>query len=248
VLHATGGGGLTALQVHVAAAVVSAAVLVVHAWGRRQRPRTTDLSRRSLLQAGALALGAAALWTTLEETLRLTGAPGARRRATGSLERGTDDPATMPVTQWFTDSVPDPRRDALQVVAGGRVVRVPLAEVDRDDAVRAVLDCTGGWYAVQDWRGRRLDRLLADVLGDALPTGGSVDVVSRTGYRRRLPLRDAGTLLLATRAAGDPLSPGHGAPVRLVAPGRRGFWWVKWVARIEVVDAPWWEQPPFPLR
>jgi DMSO/TMAO reductase YedYZ molybdopterin-dependent catalytic subunit len=27
--------------------------------------------------------------------------------------------------------------------------------------------------------------------------------------------------------------------VRLVAPGRRGFWWVKWVARLDVVDEPW---------
>ena len=89
---------------------------------------------------------------------------------------------------------------------------------------------------------------LTEVTGPYLPGDGSVDVVSRTGYRRRLPLRDASSLLLATSAAGQPLSDGHGAPVRLVAPGRRGFWWVKWVERIEVVDAPWWRQPPFPLQ
>ena len=75
-----------------------------------------------------------------------------------------------------------------------------------------------------------------------------MDVISVTGFRRRLPLSGAGGLLLATHAAGRPLSPGHGAPVRLVAPGRRGFWWVKWVERVEVVDAPWWVQPPFPLQ
>jgi DMSO/TMAO reductase YedYZ molybdopterin-dependent catalytic subunit len=45
-----------------------------------------------------------------------------------------------------------------------------------------------------------------------------------------------------------PLSSGHGAPARLVAPGRRGYWWVKWVARIELRDEPWWLQPPFPLQ
>jgi DMSO/TMAO reductase YedYZ molybdopterin-dependent catalytic subunit len=154
----------------------------------------------------------------------------------------------MPVTQWFTDTVPDDTLDALTVVAGGRRTRLTISDLDRGDRVRAVLDCTGGWYAAQVWAGVRLDRLLGEVTREELPDGGSVDVISRTGYRRRLPLRDASSLLLATSAAGQPLSDGHGAPVRLVAPGRRGFWWVKWVERIEVVDSPWWRQPPFPLQ
>jgi DMSO/TMAO reductase YedYZ molybdopterin-dependent catalytic subunit len=34
-----------------------------------------------------------------------------------------------------------------------------------------------------------------------------------------------GRLLLATRVGGAPLEPRHGFPARLVAPGRRGFWW-----------------------
>ncbi|MFW3169032.1 molybdopterin-dependent oxidoreductase [Geodermatophilus sp. CPCC 206100] len=247
-LHVAGLAQPAVLQVHVGAAVGTVPLLVLHAWGRRQRPRRTDLSRRTLLQAGALAAGAAALWGAGEAVLRVAGAPGAGRRATGSLERGTDDPAAMPVTQWFTDSVPDGAAGSLTVVSGARVATLTAADLDRGDRVRAALDCTGGWFAVQDWAGVRLDRLLAELFDDDLPGGGSVDVVSRTGYRRRLPLRDAGALLLATSAAGRPLSAGHGAPVRLVAPGRRGFWWVKWVERIEVVDAPWWRQPPFPLQ
>jgi DMSO/TMAO reductase YedYZ molybdopterin-dependent catalytic subunit len=74
-------------------------------------------------------------------------------------------------------------------------------------------------------------------------------VVARsvTGYSRRYPLVDAGRLWLATRVGGAPLSAGHGAPARIVAPGRRGFWWVKWVTSLEVSGAPWWWQPPFPL-
>jgi hypothetical protein len=241
-------GGVAALQLHVAAAIVVLPLLIVHAWGRRQRPRATDVSRRSLLRAAALTAGAAVVWTGTEAVLRLTGAPGARRRATGSYERGTDDPAAMPVTQWIGDGVPDEQAATLDVVAAGTRVRVAVADLDRGDHVRAVLDCTGGWYAEQDWGGIRLDRLLAEVAGSDLPTDGSVDVVSVTGFRRRLPLADAGNLLLAVSAAGQPLAPGHGAPVRLVAPGRRGFWWVKWVRRIEVVDEPWWLQSPFPLQ
>src|SRR4029077_11788447 len=122
--------------------------------------------------------------------------------------------------------------------------------------VRAVLDCTGGWFTEQEWRGVRLSTL-------GLGRGASIEVVSTTGYRRRFAAREAETLLLATHAAGRPLSGGHGGPARvvapgrgggwgaragIVAPGRRGFWWVKWVASVEVVDEPWWWQPPFPLQ
>ena len=241
-------GGLTGVVLHVALAVCLLVALPAHVWGKRQRPRRTDLGRRALLRSGGLAVGAAALWTATEGLLRLTGAPGADRRATGSHDRGTDDPEAMPVTQWFTDTVPDSVDGTLELVGGNRRTTIAVADLDRGDSVRAVLDCTGGWYAAQDWRGTSLGRLLAESLDGELPVDGSIDVVSRTGYRRRLPLRDAEHLLLATSAAGRPLSPGHGAPVRLVAPGRRGFWWVKWVARIEVVDAPWWVQPPFPLQ
>ena len=247
VLHAIGVAPLVTLWIHVAASICFAPLLVVHAWGRRQRPRRADLSRRALLQVGGLAAGAAALWGATEGALHLTGAPGAARRGTGSLELGTDDPSGMPVTQWFTDTVPDVPHTAITVAAGEVRRRIGVTQLDRGDGVRAVLDCTGGWYAAQDWAGVRLDRLLEDV-GVDLSGDGSVDVVSRTGYRRRLPVRDAPSLLLATSVAGRPLSDGHGAPVRLVAPGRRGFWWVKWVERIEVVDAPWWRQPPFPLQ
>jgi DMSO/TMAO reductase YedYZ molybdopterin-dependent catalytic subunit len=34
------------------------------------------------------------------------------------------------------------------------------------------------------------------------------------------------------------LSHAHGAPLRLVAPGRRGFQWVKWIVAVEVLTVP----------
>jgi DMSO/TMAO reductase YedYZ molybdopterin-dependent catalytic subunit len=158
----------------------------------------------------------------------------------------------MPVTQWISDPVPEVASASwrLTVVDGAGTRQVPYADLAAGtDTARAVLDCTGGWYAEQTWRGMRVDRLL-DGPGATRPAGAnrSIEVVSVTGYRRRLPASEARHLLLATHVGGLALSAGHGAPVRLVVPGRRGFWWVKWVARVEVVDEPWWWQPPFPLQ
>lgn len=247
VLHAVSGyrgiAGVSALAVHVGAAAMALPFLLMHARGRRQRLRRSDLTRRTLLRAGAFGVGSLAAYATLAATMSLLELPGRQRRPTGSYEIGSGDPGVMPVTQWFTDAVPVVSRASWQVSLNLRPI--PYSDLAGGiDTVRAVLDCTGGWYAEQEWRGVALSRLLTQV-----PAGmRSIDVISSTGYRRRLPLADLDQLLLATHAAGQPLSDGHGGPVRLVAPGRRGFWWVKWVQRIEVTAEPWWLQPPFPLH
>jgi DMSO/TMAO reductase YedYZ molybdopterin-dependent catalytic subunit len=245
--HATGLarslGPVSAMQVHVGAALAAVPLLAWHAAARGgTRLRRTDLSRRALLRAAAVAGGSGLLLLALEGAAGLAGLAGARRRFTGSFP--VADPGRIPVTQWLDDRVQviDPAGWRLQVRAGGATRAWTWEELDGfADRVEAVLDCTGGWYANAAWQGARLDRLL--------PPGarGSLVVVSRTGYRRRLPAADAPGLLLATRLGGRPLSAGHGFPARLVAPGRRGFWWVKWVTEVEVDPAPWWRQPPFPL-
>jgi DMSO/TMAO reductase YedYZ molybdopterin-dependent catalytic subunit len=71
---------------------------------------------------------------------------------------------------------------------------------------------------------------------------------SSTGYARRFPLEEAGNLLLATHVEDETLSAGHGFPLRLVAPGYRGYSWVKWVAELEVSSDPAWLEPPLPLQ
>ena len=111
--------------------------------------------------------------------------------------------------------------------------------------VPARLDCTSGWFADGVWRGVDLSTLLP---AERRAAAASIVVTSVTGYRRRFPVADADALWLATGTAGGPLTRGTGAPVRLVAPGRRGFWWVKWVASVELDDAPAYAQSPFPLQ
>ena len=245
-IHVTGivrsVGTFSPLGIHVATAVAAIAVGLAHVVQRPVRTRTTDLSRRNLLRSGVVLGAGAAGWLALAGVLRVTGARGADRRITGSFETGSGVPTTMPVTQWFNDSVQelDPESWRLRVLDGARNYSVDELAAFGDNLL-ATLDCTGGWFAEQEWRGARLDRLLGDA------DGGSIVVRSVTGYSRRFPRSDASALLLATHVGGASLSAGHGAPARLVAPGRRGFWWVKWVTAIDVDDEPWWWQPPFPL-
>lgn len=250
--HSTGwlrtAGRVSAMQVHVALALVALPFGLWHVVARRTRPRKTDVSRRALLRTGAVAAASAAMYGAFAGGLRLLRAPGTSRRRTGSFESGSFDPRAMPVTQWLDDAVPVVEAESwsLPIVSRGReVTRLTLQRLDEErEPVRATIDCTGGWYAEQVWEGVRLDRLLGE---DPSPAGRSITVHSVTRYWRRFPITDSHHLWLATRVGGQPLSAGHGFPARLVAPNRRGFWWVKWVSVIEVGDAPWWWQPPFPL-
>ena len=236
------GSLVTTMQVHVGAGVLSGVLTIVHARKRRVRPRWTDLSRRSFVRLTVLTSVAGALEASVQATGAVTAQPGIRR-PTGSFRLTSSAVAAIPATSWLFDQVPaiDAASWRLTVATGRSSRDWSLAELAQwDDRQMAVLDGTGGWWTEQEWSGVRLTRLLQ--VGE----GRTVEVTSATGYRRRLPLTDQ--LLLATGISGDSLSPAHGAPARLVVPGRRGFHWVKWVVRITHDDRPWWVEPPLPLR
>ncbi|MDQ3715124.1 MAG: molybdopterin-dependent oxidoreductase, partial [Actinomycetota bacterium] len=190
-----------------------------------------------------LATGGAVAYLVVEGAGRLTGSPAADRRQTGSHEL---DPAQMPVTIWLFDDVPALDSAEHQVSVDGQTwTRSALAQLPSATEFEATLDCTNGWYAQASWRGVSL----AELLDPARVRGShSIRVTSATGYARTFPVRDVDFLWLATELNGRELTAGHGAPVRLVAPGRRGFWWVKWVASVELSNDPWWWQPPFPTQ
>jgi len=234
-------GPITAMDVHVGAAIAAVPLGIWHVLTRRIRLRGTDLSRRTFLRGATALATAGAAYAASEVAVRAVGLPGAGRRFTGSYEEGSYQPELMPVSSWMFDAIPDLDPSAWTLRAGGK--DWTYGEITSfDDRVTATLDCTGGFYSTQEWSGVRLDRLIGSAAGQ------SIRVVSRTGYDRRFPSEEAPSLLLATRFGGVPLDAGHGFPARLVSSNRRGFWWVKWVVAIEIDDLPSWWQSPFPLQ
>ncbi len=222
--------GYTVLFWHGALGAVLGLGVLAHARVRARPLRVRDVAgRRQFLTIAAGAVAARAVQRPLERAL---GLGGARRRYTGSYDAG----AAFPVTSWVADD-PAPLGSAYRLAVHGRTrVALTAATLDRGHELMAVLDCTGGFYTRQRWRGVRLGALLDEA---GVPAGAThVRVISVTGYRWSFPLAEARRLLLATHVAGAPLSHGHGAPCRLVAPGHRGFQWIKWVERIELRDGP----------
>ena len=234
-------GPVTVMQIHIGGAVLAIALAVDHFRRNPVTPRHFDVDRRAFLRGSVLTAAAAGVWLLWEGALEALEAPGRERRFTGTHQRGSHDPGALPVTSWLDDRVPAIEAGAWTVAVAG--TRMSLADLEAmpQDTFTAVLDCTGGWYSEQEWSGVRLDHLFDP--GDHR----SFVAWSHTGYARRFPVRDLESTWLVTRVGGEPLSRGNGSPARIVAPARRGFWWVKWVTRIELSPVPWWMQSPFPL-
>ncbi|MCA1848570.1 MAG: molybdopterin-dependent oxidoreductase [Actinobacteria bacterium] len=187
----------------------------------------------------------------IQEVLSAPGAPSRTRRFTGSREEASFAGNLHPFTNWLSDPIPriDPARWRLRI--RGEVERETTLSYEEVLALggavrRATLDCTGGWYTVQRWSGVPVAALLerAGMKDDAR----SLLFRSATGYSRLFPLEEADDLLLATHVGHEALSAGHGFPLRLVAPGHRGYGWVKWVSEVEVSRDPAWLEPPLPLQ
>ena len=236
----------TTLNLHVGLGLLLVPLVLYHLRGRYHTPRDVDLDRRAALRTGALLVAGTVAWRATEAADRALG--GASRRFTGSKPTGDlydteTEGGGFPVTSWVADD-PDPiDRESWTLPVRGLVEEEltlgydDLADDggggdDPDAELEATLDCTSGWYTHQRWGGVRV--------GDLLDAAGVEDgaryvrFTSVTGYRWSLPVDEAADALLATHVRGRSLSHGHGAPARLVAPGRRGFQWVKWVTSIEV--------------
>ena len=242
--------GISGLSWHIYLSLFLAPFVIWHIYKHSYSLRTRFwVERRSFLRLAGLSLAGLALWRTGEFVAQAFDLPGEDRRFTGSYERGSFKGNAFPTTSWLNDD-PDPvDGEKWRLKVTGLVgTELDLALEDlagRYDKLTCTLDCTGGWHSTQEWEGTPL----RDVLESAGvgPGAGSVTVRSVTGYQRRFSLKEAEGLLLATHVGGDTISHGHGFPVRLVAPDKRGFEWVKWVESVHVNDTSKWWQPPLPL-
>lgn len=251
-------GGFSLISLHIYLAVPLMILMLWHSWHMRFILRVRGATGRRLFLGGlAAALGGWLLWLTVGRLTAWAGWAGEQRRFTGSYEAGSFS-ENFPVVSWIGDRPPAVDVASWELTIEGLVER-PLtftyAELNTmaQHTLLAVLDCTGGWYAEQHWRGVRLGDLLA--AAGVRPEAVSVTFESLTGYKRRFPLTEAADFLLAVgivtgeaESGFTSLSPGHGFPLRLVAPGRRGMEWVKWLAAVRLNATGPALQSPLPLQ
>ena len=233
------GYGYSAIGWHWGIALGLAPLFIVHVWRKWTRPKTVDFSgRRQTLKL--IGLGAAALigWGAAETLARAAEASRMQRRFTGSREDGSFTGLDYPVTSgadqglikldpstWsltFTGLVKHPSS-----INYNQVLALSTSETT------ATIDCTGGWYSTQIWRGVWLKDLLAQA--EVQPQKFMIVLKGISNYTAHITPAESSEVLLATHVGEQILDHWHGYPLRAVVPSRRGWHWVKWLTEIEII-------------
>lgn len=235
----TPGGNAGYKTVHLWSAVLGVPVVTQHLWRFLRRARTVvgrtvtaapppalQVSRQHLLVAGALSLIG---W-------------GAVRAGSQVVDgAGGNAPNDFPVTLTAGGAdQPDPDSWRMQLDGDvGQPLELSLDDLRRGDVQRHTysLDCVLGWSVTRTWGGVPLRTLVEQ----ASPQGELLSVVVRstTGYSVAL-LReqvDDPRTLVAFEVDGVDLTPEHGFPARIIAPGVIGELCLKWVRSVSVVSA-----------
>jgi DMSO/TMAO reductase YedYZ molybdopterin-dependent catalytic subunit len=129
----------------------------------------------------------------------------------------------------------------------GKPLSLTYQQVLALPAVKEVvkMPCVEGWDETLLYQGARLRDLLA--LAQPRPEATWVMFHSAEGYSTGLPLKylTGDKVLLGYKINGLPLDAGRGWPFQLVAPGKLGYKWAKWVVRLELTAKPqqgFWEK------
>ena len=212
-------GGYSLLSWHDALGAVLVIVVGAHMVLRAKPLRGRDLAhRRQFLGAAGIGVASLVAWRTQRPFEALVALRGAKRRFTGSYESGSFAGNAFPATSWVADN-PRPIDPAgYRLLIGGLVQHersFALRDLSALDELVATLDCTGGFYSTQRWRGVRIGRLIDRGRGgagrepSARGLGHGVSVELRSRRRARTAAGDA-----RGRAGADPRARGSGSARR----------------------------------
>jgi len=224
---------------HWGIALGSAPLFLIHVWRRWPRPKRTDFAgRRQALKLMGLGVATVATWGVAETLSKVLQSEDSPRRFTGSREDGSFTGLDYPVISGADQGKIKLEPETWKLSVYG-AVKTPLALSYADvlasssSEVTATLDCTGGWYTTQVWRGIRL----ADLLAQAGNQQEKFLIILKdvSGYTAHFTPAEVSEILLATQVGGQLLDHWHGYPMRAVVPSRRGWHWVKWLTEIEVL-------------
>jgi molybdopterin-dependent oxidoreductase-like protein protein len=214
-------------------------LFILHVWQRWPRPKKVDfVGRRQFLKLMGLGTFAVVGWGVSEALAKSIGNQGAQHRFTGSREKGSFSGLDYPVTSAVDQGKIRLTPSTWNLMITG-AVKNPLTLPYEDvlalstSEVTATIDCTGGWYSTQVWRGIQLIDLLAKA--EAQEEKTLILLKDISGYTSYFTPSEISEVLLATQVGGQILDHWHGYPLRAVVPSRRGGHWVKWLTEIEII-------------
>lgn len=195
----------------------------------------------------------------------MVGGPGLDARLLTDLSKLQPDRLITPTAEMFVRTAAPPALRSTPAAwsigargfgtAGLSGVSVDLLRRDAQPMGAHLIECSGnvdpdnfGLMSVTEWDGVPLARVVS-ALGtradaSAVLVNGVDDheQASRSstpgaGWIFPLDTLDRLSAFLAVRMNGEPLTPDHGAPVRLVVPGWYGCSWIKWVNELRLVGS-----------
>ncbi len=126
------------------------------------------------------------------------------------------------------------------------IQQLPVANSDT-----ILMYCVEGWEVWGDWEGILINDLLDKA--HVQPEGKYILFSSVEGYKTSFPISylKKYKAILAYNVNGSPLKESDGFPLRLIAFGKYGYKWEKWVNKLEVVNQSqigYWEGYGYPDR